>query len=169
MSSGKQQPSLCIDGLGGGGNSASGVHSSSSSAIGANFSMCGPKTCSDYRGRLCVSVQCKGHLLGLLHCFLAVEISIKETVGPELAFFLPIQPTVTTGMLWEKQGSGLEKPSRSMATVANEVQRTWDRATTMISVHMLSLMGQNCFIASLQIFEGSLIRRKFTRSIVVVW
>jgi hypothetical protein len=52
MSSGKQQPSLCIDGLDGDGNPASGEHTSSSSAIGANFSICGPMTCSDYRGRL---------------------------------------------------------------------------------------------------------------------
>lgn len=49
MSSGKQQPSLGIDGingLDGDGNSASGEHTSSSSAIGANFSICGPIACS---------------------------------------------------------------------------------------------------------------------------
>ena len=56
MSSGKQQPSISIDPLdgdNGDGNSASGEHTSSSSAIGANFSISGPMTCSDYdRGRL---------------------------------------------------------------------------------------------------------------------
>ncbi len=45
MSNGKQQPSA-IDGLDADdGNSASDEHNSSSSAIGANFSICGPILC----------------------------------------------------------------------------------------------------------------------------
>jgi hypothetical protein len=53
MSNAKHPP-LGLDGLNGDGNSASGDEHSSSSAIGANFSICGPIVCRcfHYRGRL---------------------------------------------------------------------------------------------------------------------
>jgi hypothetical protein len=76
MSNAKHPP-LGLDGLNGDGNSASGdEHPSSSSAIGTNFSICGPIVCPCFhnRCRLRVSVQCKGRLISLLQCFLAVEI-----------------------------------------------------------------------------------------------
>jgi hypothetical protein len=90
MSNGKQQPSA-IDGLDADGNSASDEHTSSSSAIGANFSIRGPILCRCFRNllrsTLSVSVQCKSRLLSLLHCFFCSGDSIKGTMGPELAFF----------------------------------------------------------------------------------
>lgn len=54
MSNAKHPP-LGLNGLNGGGNSAAGDEQpSSSSAIGANFSICGPIVCRcfHYRGRL---------------------------------------------------------------------------------------------------------------------
>ena len=57
MSNGKQQPSG-IDGLDADGNSASVQHSSSSSAIGANFSILGPILCRCFRNLLRATFQC---------------------------------------------------------------------------------------------------------------
>lgn len=86
--SGKQQPSLAIDGRDGDGNSASGnssgEHHSSSSAIGANFSIYGPITCSDCQSRLLsLCVQCKGHIYSASYTVLlfAVEIIVEGYCG----------------------------------------------------------------------------------------
>jgi hypothetical protein len=75
-----RHPSLAhgLDGrLNGDGNSASGDEQhSSSSAIGANFSIHGPILCRcfHYRGWVSVQCKCKGRLISLLQVFFAVEI-----------------------------------------------------------------------------------------------
>jgi hypothetical protein len=82
MSNGKQQPSLCIDGLDGDGNSAAGEHTSSSSAIGANFSIGGPITCSAQTVEVDFSLSLWSNVRAIYSasytCFLAVEILLVK-------------------------------------------------------------------------------------------
>ena len=89
MSSSKQPQLGLVDRLDADGNSASDLHHSSSSAIGANFSIHGPIVCR----------CCPPNLLRLLrstfesvvysasYSILSSGDSVKGTVGPELAYF----------------------------------------------------------------------------------
>jgi hypothetical protein len=67
--------------------------------------------------------------------------SVKGTVGPELAFFYRYKDGYDRHVVGKNRlrfGGFFEVDS-------NRSARTRNRATAMVSVHMLSLMGRNSF------------------------
>lgn len=111
MSNAKHPP-LGLDGLNGDGNSASGDEQhSSSSAIGANFSIRGPmvRRCFPLLRSTVTWTESLSNARAVYSAsykrFFAVEIPVRGTEGPELAFSTDTT-TVATGMMWEKAEPG---------------------------------------------------------------